>query len=102
MKSMTIRLPDSLVTEIEQESRQRNVSKSDVVRERLHRPKRTVSKGGSMRDLIGDLIGSDRDDGLSEILEEGWAAKVPGKPRRFLSPHKQKLAEIIRAKKLHR
>jgi hypothetical protein len=102
MKSLTIRLPDALAQEIEHESLTRNVSKSDVVRERLHHLPRPGNTGGTMRDLIGDLIGSVRGDGLSDILEESWAAKVPGKPRRFLSPKKQKLAEIIRAKKLYR
>ena len=90
MKTLTIRLPDVLVTEIEHESRSRRVSKSDVVRERLHQPRRAAAANGSMNDAIGD------------ILEESWAAKVPAGPPRFHSPKKQKLAEIIRAKKLHR
>jgi len=90
MKTLTVRLPDSLATEIEHESQFRRVSKSDVVRERLHQPRQAAVGGGSMRDLIGD------------ILERSWQAKVPAGPRRFRSPHKQKLAEIIRAKKLHR
>jgi hypothetical protein len=89
MKSLTIRLPDSLVAELESESRARRVSKSDVVRERLSQPRR-VPGGGSMTALIGD------------ILEESWAAKVPAGPPRFRSPRKQKLAEIIGAKNLHR
>jgi hypothetical protein len=37
MKSLTVRLPDQLVMEIEAESRQRNCAKSDIVRERLQR-----------------------------------------------------------------
>ena len=90
MKSLTIRLPDSLVLDIEQESRTRRVSKSDVVRERLHQPRRGVVPGGSTGELIGD------------ILQASWQAKVPAGPPRFRSPKKQKLAEIIRAKKLHR
>jgi Arc/MetJ-type ribon-helix-helix transcriptional regulator len=89
MKTLTVRLPDSLVMEIEQESRSRRVSKSDVVRERLHRPPAAGSTGATMLELAGD------------ILDESWKAKVPVHPRRFLSPHKQKLAAIIRAKKLH-
>lgn len=85
MKTLTVRLPDALVTEIEHESRARRVSKSDVVRERLHQPHRTAQKGGSMRDLIGDLIGS-----------------VEGLPA-DLSRHKKKyLPALIRAKKLPR
>ena len=67
MKSLTVRLPDSLVTEIEHESKTRHVSKSDVVRERLHHPQRAAVAGGSMRELIGDLIGSVRNDGLPAI-----------------------------------
>lgn len=86
MKTLTIRLPNELVAEIENESRKRRISKSDVVRERLHAP---VSDG-SMGDLIGD------------VLEKSWRAKVPAGPPRFRSPRKQKLAELIRAKKLHR
>lgn len=35
MKSLTVRLPEKLVAELEAESRARHVSKSDVVRERL-------------------------------------------------------------------
>jgi len=90
MKTLTIRLPDSLVLEIERESLSRRVSKSDVVRERLHQPQHAAAGGGNMRDLIG------------HILEESWKAKVPPCPPRFRSPQKRKLAEIIRAKQLHR
>jgi Arc/MetJ-type ribon-helix-helix transcriptional regulator len=86
MKSLTIRLPDSLVTEIEHESQRRNVSKSDVVRERLHHPQGAVNTGGSMRDLIGDLIGSVRNDGL---------------PANLSSNKKKYLPALIRAKKRH-
>ena len=35
MKTLTVRLPEPLVSEIEAESRARRISKSDVVRERL-------------------------------------------------------------------
>lgn len=87
---MTIRLPDSLVLEIERESQSRRVSKSDVVRERLNQPQRAADAGRNMSDLIG------------HILEESWKAKVPARPPRFPSPHKRKLAEIIRAKHLYR
>jgi len=86
MKTLTIRLPDVLARRIEQESITRRVSKSVIVRERLDQPALPPLKEGGTRD----------------ILEESWAAKVPDHPRRFRSPKKQKLAEIIRAKKLHR
>jgi Arc/MetJ-type ribon-helix-helix transcriptional regulator len=90
MKTLTVRLPDSLVLEIERESESRRVSKSDIVRERLHHPQRAAAAGGSTSDLIG------------HILEESWRAKVPARPPRFRSPRKRRLAEIIRAKRLHR
>ncbi|HEX4342222.1 MAG TPA: CopG family transcriptional regulator [Verrucomicrobiae bacterium] len=86
MKTLTIRLPDVLARRIEQESTARRVSKSDIVRERLDQPALPPLQDGSLRD----------------ILEESWAAKAPTLPRRFRSPHKQKLAELIRAKKLPR
>ena len=56
MKTLTVRLPEALVAEIEAESRGRNLSKSDVVRERLSvspRRRRTASL-----DAIADLVGS--------------------------------------------
>jgi hypothetical protein len=57
MKTLTVRLPDALVAEIEAESRERNLSKSDVVRERLSR---TDAKPSTLPSLsaIADLIGS--------------------------------------------
>jgi len=90
MKSLTVRLPDVLVAEIEHESRSRRVSKSDVVRERLHEPRAASNSGGGMGELIGD------------ILRESWTAEVPAGEPQFHSPRKQKLAKLIRAKKLHR
>jgi hypothetical protein len=59
MKMLTVRLPEKVVAEIEAESRARNVSRSDVVRERLQQPYlMTPHKGGTALELIGDLIGS--------------------------------------------
>ena len=85
MKTLTVRLPDALVREIEHESQSRRISKSDVVRERLYQPQRAVREGGSMRDLAGDLIGS-----------------VRGLPADLSSNKKKYLPELIRAKKHHR
>jgi Arc/MetJ-type ribon-helix-helix transcriptional regulator len=85
MKTLTIRLPDFLVTEIEHESRARSVSKSDVVRERLRQSPRAAGKRGTMRELLGDLIGS-----------------VEGLPTDLASNKKKYLPGLIRAKKLHR
>ncbi len=85
MKTLTIRLPEVLARRLEQESLARQVSRSVIVRERLDQSTPPLPDGG-----------------IRDILEAGWRAKVPAHPRRWRSPHKQKLAEIIRAKKLHR
>ena len=85
MKSLTVRLPEKLVADIEQESQARRLSKSDVVRERLQQPHSMASQERSMRGLIGDLIGS-----------------VKGLPPDRSSNKKQYLRELIRAKKYHR
>ena len=64
MKTLTVRLPEALVAEIEAESRGRKLSKSDVVRERLTaRPKR--GRGAAL-DALADLVGSV--DGLPDDL----------------------------------
>ena len=57
MKTLTVRLPETIVADIETESRERKVSMSDVVRERLQLPlkKRRRAAGFGM---IADLIGS--------------------------------------------
>jgi len=82
VKTLTIRLPDSLFTEIERESQTRGVSKSDIVRERLGQPQ---TGGGSLtlKDRAGDLVGS-----------------VSGLPSDLSSNKKKHLANLIRAKKL--
>jgi Arc/MetJ-type ribon-helix-helix transcriptional regulator len=58
MKTLTVRLPEQLVIEIETESRGRNCSMSDIVRERLQRPAGTKRGKASSLDAIVDLIGS--------------------------------------------
>jgi Arc/MetJ-type ribon-helix-helix transcriptional regulator len=68
MKSLTVRLPDTLVAQIETESRQRKLSKSDVVRERLVRGNSASGKLGAGFETISDLIGSI--DGLPADLSE--------------------------------
>ena len=57
MKTLTVRLPEPLVADIEAESRGRRISKSDVVRERLGRAPRQRRRAASL-DAIADLIGS--------------------------------------------
>lgn len=58
MKTLTVRLPDPLVAQIEAESRARRVSKSDVVRERLNAKSTGRRSGSKILDSISDLIGS--------------------------------------------
>jgi Arc/MetJ-type ribon-helix-helix transcriptional regulator len=57
MKTLTVRLPEALVAEIEAESRQRRRSKSDVVRERLRLAARSRARRAPA-DTIADLVGS--------------------------------------------
>jgi Arc/MetJ-type ribon-helix-helix transcriptional regulator len=79
MKTLTIRLPDVLVNQIEQESQARRVSKSDIVRERLAAlpPARATHP-------------------LADILAEIDRAPVTGR-RRNGARDKKRLPEIIRA-----
>jgi hypothetical protein len=58
MKTITVRLPESLVAEIEAESRIRKISKSDIVRERLQRGPKAPRRFSASVELIADLIGS--------------------------------------------
>ena len=57
MRMITVRLPEPLVAEIDVESRERKVSKSDVVRERLQAGAR-AGRRRSAFDGVADLIGS--------------------------------------------
>jgi Arc/MetJ-type ribon-helix-helix transcriptional regulator len=57
MKTLTVRLPEALVAEIEAESRERQRSKSDVIRERLIRAEKSSSIA-RLPDSIADLVGS--------------------------------------------
>jgi len=50
-------LPESLIAQIEAESRRRRLSKSDVVRERLTE-KTTRGQGSKLLDAVADVIGS--------------------------------------------
>jgi len=61
MRTLTVRLPETLAAEIEAESRKRRISKSDVVRERLQREQSSAQPASSL-DQIADLIGSVVDD----------------------------------------
>jgi Arc/MetJ-type ribon-helix-helix transcriptional regulator len=58
MKTLTVRLPEALVAQIEAESRQRKLSKSDIVRERLTRVSDSPRLRPASLEAIADLIGS--------------------------------------------
>jgi Arc/MetJ-type ribon-helix-helix transcriptional regulator len=58
MKTLTVRVPETLVVAIEEESRARKVSKSDVIRERLRYPARSARSRRAPPDAIADLVGS--------------------------------------------
>lgn len=56
MKTLTVRLPEALVAQIEAESRRRKLSKSDVVRERLTAT--GEARQPALLDAIADIVGS--------------------------------------------
>jgi Arc/MetJ-type ribon-helix-helix transcriptional regulator len=58
MKSLTVRLPEPLVADIESEASDRKISKSDVVRERLQVATGSARRPTALIDAIADLIGS--------------------------------------------
>ena len=74
MKTLTVRLPEPLVADIEAESRGRKISKSDVVRERLQfRPERAQRRPAPL-DAIADLIGA----------VDGLPPDLSGRKKRYL------------------
>jgi Arc/MetJ-type ribon-helix-helix transcriptional regulator len=66
MKTLTVRLPEVVVAQIEAESRRRKLSKSDVVRERLTVAERSRRRKPALLDAIADVVGSI--DGLPRDL----------------------------------
>ena len=83
MRTLTVRLPESLVAEITAESRERKVSKSDVVRERLQaravRRVRRLSGFHGITDLIGSVTGLPAD--LSTRMKHHLKATGYGRKR---------------------
>jgi hypothetical protein len=59
VKTLTVRLPEALFAKIQAESRRRNLSKSDVVRERLSvsRWRRRTASLHNIADLVGSVGG---------------------------------------------
>src|SRR5689334_18900295 len=58
MKTLTVRLPETVVAEIEAESRRRKLSKSDVVRERLAGAEKPGRRSPALLEAIADVVGS--------------------------------------------
>ena len=83
MKTLTVRLPEALVAQIEAESRERRLSKSDVVRERLSQAARTGRQRPASLEAIADLIGaatglpSDLSARKKHYLKAGYGRKRP-------------------------
>lgn len=73
MKVLTVRLPEPLAASIEAESRARNVSKSDVVRERLERAA-AAAEPSAPAHAIADLVGS----------VDGLPADLSGRKKHYL------------------
>jgi Arc/MetJ-type ribon-helix-helix transcriptional regulator len=57
MKTLTVRLPEDLIAQIEAESQRRRLSKSDVVRERLI-TRRSRGNRSTLLDAVADVVGS--------------------------------------------
>jgi Arc/MetJ-type ribon-helix-helix transcriptional regulator len=74
VKTLTVRLPEPLVSEIEAESRGRGCSKSDIVRERLQRAASATQDQASPLDGLADLIG----------LVEGLPADLSARKKQYL------------------
>ena len=81
-KTLTVRLPEPLVAQIEAESRRRRISKSDVVRERLSAASTPAVPAGyaAIADLVGsvDIGQSDLSGKLKRHLKvSGYGRKRP-------------------------
>jgi hypothetical protein len=74
VKTLTVRLPDSLAASIEAEARARKLSKSDIVRERLERAPAAGEPGAPGYD-IADLIGA---------VKDGLPADLSARKRHYL------------------
>jgi len=61
MQTLVLRIPDDLASDIEEEARRLNSTKSEVARARLAIGRDKSGPKGSGFDLIHDLIGSDVD-----------------------------------------
>src|SRR5262245_49782888 len=74
MRTLTVRLPEALAANIEAESRERRISKSDVVRERLERAANGQNGAPASVEAIAELIGS----------VDGLPADLSGQKKKYL------------------
>ena len=58
MKTLTVRLPEALVAQIDAESKRRRISRSDVVRGRLSQGQTASRAQAGPFEAIQDLVGS--------------------------------------------
>ena len=81
MKTLTVRLPEALVAEIEAESRARKVTKSDVVRDRLaaSSPQLLPPSFAAIAHLAGSVDGlpADLSRNAKRYLKAGHGRKRP-------------------------
>ncbi|MDQ3624088.1 MAG: hypothetical protein M3463_16650 [Verrucomicrobiota bacterium] len=57
MKTLTIKVPDALFADIAGDAKARNLTKSEVVRERLAKPQSALKRSkGSLWDRMEDLV----------------------------------------------
>lgn len=85
MKTVTVRLPETLAAQIEEESRVRKLPKSDIIRERLSLIAGPRRRRSAPYEAIADIVGSV--DGLPADLSArkkqylkttGYGRKRPG------------------------
>ena len=80
MKTLTVRLPEALVAQIEAESRERKLSKSDVVRARLaSATQQSPLSFAAIADLAGSVDGlpADLSANVKRYLRAGYGRKRP-------------------------
>jgi hypothetical protein len=73
VKTLTVRLPEAVMADLETESRKRHCSKSDIVRERLTLAARSRSAAAPTA-TIADLVGS----------VDGLLADLSGRKKAYL------------------
>jgi hypothetical protein len=80
MKRLTIRLPEGLIADIEQESRLRRLSKSEVIRKRLETnlPVAPAPSFEAIADLVGSVDGlpADLSSRTKHYLKQGYVYRV--------------------------